>query len=770
MRKHLTYLILYLALGFSVSLNGQIKLGQWRTHLPYKYCNLVEATDEKVFGSATGGLFTYNLEDHSVEKLSKIDGLSDNGVSAMRWSEELKTLALAYQSSNIDIIRNGVIVNLPDIMKKQIPGDKSIYDICFYGSDAFLSTGFGIVVINLEKDEIRDTYYIGDNGDNLKVNQVSIDGIHIYAATDKGVRRGKLDDPFLVDYNAWETLTDIPNAGGIFSCIAWFNNAFFASYSDAAGLQDEVYYNTGTGWINYPYFTGKICREILDQGDYLTLVDESLVNQISRDFLVVNQLNTASPRSATLDSEGDLWTADYGNGLRTKKGGESLQIIPNGPYSTTAHTMAASGNILYTVPGGVTGSWNNQFNVAVLDIFGDEAWDYRKNGESRDLFTLAVDPANPQHLFAGSWGYGLHEFLNGEEVEIYKETNSTLQSIIPGSNYVRIGGLAYDPSGNLWMTNSNVSEPISVLKKDGTWTSFMAGGKLGDYQSLGMILVTSMGHKWGIIPRGNGLFAMDDNGTLDDDSDDIYELVSIVDKYGKVITNDVRSLAEDLNGNLWLGTNQGILVIYSPGRLFSDGSVYAQEILVPRNEEPNEDGTTPADVLLGEQVVTAIEVDGANRKWLGTAGGGVYLVSEDGMEQIQQFNELNSPLLSDNISDICVDGESGEVYFATDKGIISYKADAMSGSNGYNNVVVYPNPVRETYEGLIAIKGLVANSTVKIQDMGGNLVYETESLGGQATWDGKNFRGERVATGVYMIFLSDSDGILTHVTKLLFIH
>jgi hypothetical protein len=239
----------------------------------------------------------------------------------------------------------------------------------------------------------------------------------------------------------------------------------------------------------------------------------------------------------------------------------------------------------------------------------------------------------------------------------------------------------------------------------------------------------------------------------------------VVDKFGKVITNDVRSFAEDRNGNLWLGTNQGIYVMYSPYRLFTEGSVYAQEILIPRN-----DGSGLADPLLGTQVVTSIEVDGANRKWLGTASGGVYLVSEDGLEEIEQYNETNSPLLSNNIIDISVDGASGEVFFGTDKGIISYRGEALQGSTNYSNVVVYPNPVRETYDGPVAIKGLVENTTVKIVDVSGNLVYETESLGGQALWDGTNFRGDRVATGVYLIYLSSADGSIAHVTKLLFIH
>ena len=663
MRKPLSLLFLCLTISFSASVKGQTKLGQWRTHLPYNYCNLAEATNDRIFASSTGGLFSYSLLDNSVELLSKIDGLSDNGVSSMRWSDDLQTLILAYQSSNIDIIRDGLIVNLPDIMNKQIAGDKSIYDIFYYGTDAFLSTGFGIVVINLEKDEIRDSYFIGDNGDALKVNQIAVDETYIYAATDQGVRRGEIDDPFLIDFNSWEILADIPNSGSAFSCIATLSGALFTSYQDPTGTQDEVYYNSGAGWNTYPYFSGKKCMEILGQGDLLTLVDESRVNLISSDYLVVQQLDTGSPRSASLDSDGNIWAADYGHGLVTKVDGVFMEIIPNGPFSTSVFSMASSGNILYASQGGVTGSWNGQFNYATLEVFKANTWDYIQNRSSRDLLVIAIDPADPQHFFAGSWGYGVHEYRDSVEVAVHNASNSSLQSIIPGGNYVRIGGVVFDPAGNLWVTNSNVTEPISVMKSDGTWKSFEADNILTDFNALGEIIVTRTNDKWGIIPRSNGLFAMRDNGTIDDISDDIYERVNIVDKYGKVITNDVRSLAEDQNGNLWLGTNQGILVIYSPSRLFADGSVYAQPIIVPRDEPPGEDGTIPGDVLLGEQVVTAIEVDGANRKWLGTSAGGAYLVSEDGLEQVLQFNELNSPLLSDNIIDICVDGSFGGGVF-----------------------------------------------------------------------------------------------------------
>jgi hypothetical protein len=756
------FFLLAFACG-SVLLTGQVPMGKWRTHLPYQFCTLSEATDNKVFCASTGGLFFYKLDDNSVEKISKVDGLSDNGVSAMRWTQESETLILAYLNSNIDIIRGETVVNIPDIMKKQIPGDKSIYDIFYIGQTAYLSTGFGIVVLNLEKEEISETYYIGDLGNALKVNQVSSDGTYLYAATDQGIRMGLLDDPFLVDFNAWERVDDIPDPGGAFSNIASFNQTLFTSHADPAGQQDQVYYNSGSTWIPYPYFTGKICYEILNQGEYLTLVDDTVVNLINDDLLVVSQLEGLQPRSASIDDNGDLWLASFGSGLITNQGGNKWSITPNGPSSISVFDMEASQNILHAVQGGVTTIWGNSFRSASLQTFQDQQWSTRNNWDDRDLVTLALDPADPMHVYAGSWGWGLVEFTP-QEINRYTETNSSLQTIMPG-NFVRIGGVVFDPGGNLWMTNANVSEPISVLKPDGTWKSFSVDNLLSGYNTLGDVLVNQAGHLWAIVPRGFGLFAMDYNLTVDDTSDDLYRKVSVEDRFGKVITNDVRSFAEDQNGNLWLGTNQGVLVMYSPYRLFTDGELYAQAILIPRR-----DGSGLADPLLGTQIVSTIAVDGANRKWLGTSGGGVYLVSEDGLNEIHHFNSMNSPLLSDNLINICVDGITGEVFFGTDKGIISFKGDALAGSTMYNNVVVYPNPVRETYEGPVAIKGLVAKTNVKITDIGGNLVFETESLGGQAIWDGTNFQGNRVATGVYMIYLSSPDGSLSHVTKLLFIH
>ncbi|MGC9344316.1 MAG: two-component regulator propeller domain-containing protein, partial [Bacteroidales bacterium] len=327
----------------------------------------------------------------------------------------------------------------------------------------------------------------------------------------------------------------------------------------------------------------------------------------------------------------------------------------------------------------------------------------------------------------------------------------------------RLGGLTFDRQKNLWITNSGVAEPLSVLTRDGEWISYRVPEITN--LNLGDIIITQSGHKWFILRGGNGLYVYDDKGTLENDDDDEMKKVSVVDRNNKVITNEIISIAEDRKGNIWLGTNEGVLVYYSPNRVFSGENFYAQQIIVPRN-----DGSGLGDPLLGTETVQCIEVDGANRKWLGTRNGGVFLVSEDGLEEVRAFNTDNSPLLSNNISDIAINDESGEVFFATNNGIISYVSDATEPDDAFSDVYVYPNPVREDYQGNVIISGLVENTYVKITDVNGNLVHESRSLGGQAVWDGKNLRNERVSTGIYLVFCSTEDGLQTHVTKLLFIH
>jgi hypothetical protein len=332
-----------------------------------------------------------------------------------------------------------------------------------------------------------------------------------------------------------------------------------------------------------------------------------------------------------------------------------------------------------------------------------------------------------------------------------------LENIFPGRNYVRICGLAFDRNDNLWLTQSGVPNSIKVLNKDGSWTVLPY---TIDAPTIGDIIITQSGIKWIILPRGHGLFVLDDNNTPSDFNDDLYRKIMVRDQDGKSLPN-IYSIAEDLDGNVWIGTDKGPVVYYDPDRVITE-DVNAYRIMISRN-----DGSGLADYLLGTETITSIAVDGGNRKWFGSNSSGAFLVSGDGKELIHNYNESNSPLLSNLISSIAIDEITGEVWIGTNKGVITVREVATLGGDDMNNIYAFPNPVRETFEGDVTVTGLLRNTNVKITDLSGNLVYETKSTGGQATWDLTAYNGIRVSTGVYLIFCTNEDGSQTAITKLL---
>lgn len=255
------------------------------------------------------------------------------------------------------------------------------------------------------------------------------------------------------------------------------------------------------------------------------------------------------------------------------------------------------------------------------------------------------------------------------------------------------------------------------------------------------------------------MLVFNDNGTLSNTSDDQYKVLNTFEGSGGLPSLDVLSMAEDLDGEIWVGTGRGVAVFYAPDAVFSGGDFDAQQILI------EQDGNI--QVLLETEAVSTIAVDGANRKWLGTQSSGVFLVSADGTEQVHHFTAANSPLPSNTITNITIDGESGEVFIGTDQGVMSYRSDASEGLLEASCAKVFPNPVDRTYDGPITITGMMRDSDVRITDISGNLVYRTTSLGGQAIWPGTDLSGEAVSTGVYLIFATDPTGTSKCNTKVL---
>jgi len=758
-------------------------IGEWTDYQSYANAKNVVDAGEKIYCVTEGGLFSYNKTDNSIQKMSGINGLSDVGVDRLAYSKENNVLVITYKNANVDLLIGNQFFNLSDIKRKQIAADKTINNVLFIGNLAYLSCGFGIVVINLEGKEIKDTYFIGQEGAYVNVQDMTTDGTFLYAATSNGIYKALASEPNLQNYNNWVQLTNIPHANNKFSKIKAFNGKIIANYTtdNDAWTGDELYILDGNIWTRFlPDIT--YVSDLKINGNFIVFSGREdvrvynenfeLVKTVSRFLFEGNVEDFLDPKGAVLDDQNMLWIADHNNGL-IKAGTKNEKIVPDGPVDNKIFSLTVNGNDLWIAAGGWEVAWGNLYNSPQFQLNREGKWSvfnrkvFPAANNYTDIGSVAVDPTNPDHVFAGSWGGGVLEFRDGQFVARYDNFNSTLQTQVPSdptAPFVRIGGMDFDSKGNLWVTNTGVAKVLSVFKTDGKWESFNLSGIANQY-SIGTVVVTQNDDKWVLIPRAKGheLYAL--NSTNDVSKEQRLVAYFTNGKEEQLTEmNDVYCMVVDQNNELWVGTSTGVAVFSDPQKIWEDTPMYATR----PGLNVNNDGVFHP--LLEKESITAIAVDGANRKWFGTKNSGVYLISADGETEIQHFNTENSPLPRNDVSDIAINNNTGEVFIGTSAGLISYMGQATKGSDEFADVYVYPNPVRETYDGPIVVKGLVTDTDVKITDISGNLVYKTTSLGGQAIWDGKNLNGNSCKTGVYLVFMNDPTGDKTKITKLLFIH
>ncbi len=756
--------ILFLSLFWVYAIPG-IPVGAWRDHLSYTRGTHVALSGDIVYCAAGPGLIVFRKDDSSLEKLSKANGLSDVDISSIKWSDENDLLIVGYVNGNLDLISHNKITNLPDILRSSIAGTKSINNITVVDRHAYLSCNFGVVVADLERNEIRETYYLGEGGSRLAVHDIAFDGTYLYAATSSGLFTADINAANLMDFSYWSRMDFLPEPGALFMSLAWFDGSLYAVHMTSSGSYATLVIGENSWDYFSPNSTSPVTLDV--QGNFLSVIKVSELEIYTHGQQLVESIDdygfgSVSIRGAGVDDEGKIWMADRQFGLVRRSGGVYNVLTPPGPRTNNVFSITSYPGRTYFAAGGYNLSMNNLFIHGEYSTFSDGSWRNVRNYDFRDAVYVKEHPDDPGIHLIATWGYGLVEYRNGEYFETYGEENSSLQSIIPGGNYIRIGGMAFDDNKNLWLTNYGVSNPVSVRKADGEWISFPYGGVI-NHDRIGDIIINRLGQKWVQLPRG-GLFVFQNSPAIDNNGEDLTRKLNIVDENNDLLSNDVLSIAEDHNGYIWVGLNDGVVVYYNPSGVFSEDHFYAHRIIVPGLREDE------LGYLLNNETVTSIAVDGANRKWFGTEKSGAFLISPDGRRQIHNFTRENSPLLSNTINDIEIDPASGEVFFGTTEGVVSFRGDATSPNSSFRDVYVFPNPVREDYDGPVTVTGLVKDTVVKITDISGNLVYETVSLGGQAAWDGRNHRGRRVGTGIYLVFLSSPDGSETHVTKLMFIH
>lgn len=773
MKKIILFIITILA-SRTISAQG-VGIGQWEDFLSYKSGISVAEGGGKVYCATKSGIFSLDKSDNSLERLSKINGLADVEATVTGFNQYSNKLIIAYKNSNIDVIDNGLISNLSDIKRKPILGNKSINNVYFINQYAYLACGFGIVVVDMNKVEVSDTYYIGPNGSPINVRDITSDDNYLYAATDAGIYRASVTNPNLANYSAWSLMSGLP--GGVYNTITEFNGKIYTNFSKlmttGAMYQDTAYVYDGAAWAYFippNGFTIKSLRKcngttlVMAQSGAVLTYDADLV---LREYISDYFSSTASCEFAVMDNSGNIWIADNNFGMVGWRPGMGIfSYFPDGPTSPNAVVMNVKENMLAVAPGG---GGNGYFSDGAY-FYNGTSWT-NADGNYPSIINLdtvtninnvLVDPNNSKRVYASTGLVGIIEFYEGVPATLYNHTNSSLQRLtFPGYTPIWTSGLAFDGVSNLWVGNSGVPLSISVKKNDGTWQAFDFSPIIGNTPEIGHILVDRSDQKWIVLARGGGLMVYNGTAASTPNSTNAKKLTMATGN-GALPSNYVVCLAEDMDGEIWVGTDKGITVFYSPENVFSGDNFDAQQILI------EQDGHV--QILLETELIQSIAVDGANRKWIATQNSGVFLMSDDGTKEIYHFDISNSPLFSNDVKSIAINHQTGVVYFGTSKGIIAYRGSATGAGEFFTDVYSFPNPVKPTYDGPIAIKGLVNNTIVKITDISGSLVYEMISEGGQAIWNGKNFSGQRVSSGVYMVFCASQDGTQKMVSKILFIN
>ncbi len=758
------FLLVYCLLFFIGPNWGQstnLAIGQWRTHLPYQAGPFVTQSPTNIYFSTAESILIIDKEEQSIDFLDKVDGLSSTGIKILQYHEPTQILVVIYENSAIDLVyNNGQISTLNQIPNfTNFVGEKSIEEV-YIDSDStiLLAANYGLSRFNLNREEFIWTTFTG-----VPVNNVATWQDQFFLATDEGLYRLPQSSNSPEDFSAWDLLDQEDGFPSLYGskAIGVFENQLYANLDDNLYVYDGTQLNqieTAPSNMDLAY--------LLPRGDYLLIGYQCRggcqgeVRYLSQDGQIrpISSSCVGIPTSIEIDQQGRVWFGDLFRNFRVLSSITSDfcdYLNFNSPYSTENKEIAIYNNEVWLASGGISENFTYRFIDHGVASLIDGQWSiYNRNNNDvfkgpdlsttdDDLFdfiTVAVHPANGK-VYAGSFFEGLVE-IDGDQFTYYNDENSSLGNAVGDSKRTRVSGLAFDDDNNLWISNHTADSPVSVFTRDGIWKNFKPSCNVGEIHQID---VDGSGYKWMASNSSNVGVIVFDEGDFDDPADDRCRIFT--SNNSELPTNQTNCLVADLEGDIWVGTSEGIIIFECGNSAFEAACRGTSRIF-------NEGGFNEA--LLNTEDIQTIAVDGANRKWVGSKNG-VFVLSADGEEEIAHFTSSNSPLLNDNIIDIAINDLNGEVFIGTDDGLISYRSDATRGERVHSdNVRVFPNPVRPDYQGPIAINGLARDANVKITDISGRLVFETTANGGQAIWEGTDYTGRRVATGIYMVYSADN--------------
>lgn len=726
---------------------------QWRAHFAYLGIDELIEMGDKVYALSCNSLFSVDKQTEEIEYYSQLTGLNGSKIAHICYNTLLNKMLVAYQDGKLDIIDSrGEISNISDLYMKQSSMSMYVNDICMHRQYAYLAMNFGIVVVDMRKAEVKETYYIGKDAKEVNVVYLAIEDDNIYAIGGNTLYKANIQDN-VIDYANWYRYT-LPNTQSIQGMRVHANQLCVVLGGTLWTLKNGIWRKK-----QVPFTLTGLC----ESGDRLFgIINTDGVVEIQDDLSATKVI----PRyriSAISAGTGYYWLGTEENGVVRVKDSDYQEFSPDGPISNSSYRLRCFGDRLYVLAGGRWASQNS--NPGIIMYYENGHWTNINNKQLvagakhivYDVMNVAQDPNDTEHYYITTYGTGMLEMYGDSVMKLYLPSNSGLQAVIKDSpdRYTRTDGAIFDDLGNLWVLNAGLSDKsISVMTRSGEWHTLGTG--YTPLHTPGEIMIDKRNPQWKWIPlcRSNtGLVLLQDNGTPTNPADDkVTYRNEWIDQQGKqVLPNNIYSIAQDKDNDIWVGTSAGVFII--PASVDFATSNACERVIIPRN-----DGTDLGDYLLAYEQINCIVVDGVNRKWIGTATSGIFLMSADGQETIAHFTSDNSLLPDDNILSIAIQESTGEVFIGTSSGLVSYMSDAVEPSENFDDLYAYPNPVRPTYKGYITIKGLMDNSEVRITDASGNLVKLLQGNGGEAVWDGTNTVGKRVASGVYTAICNTTDG------------
>ena len=676
----------------------------WKNYLAYGDITDIEPAGNMVYVLSSKALFSYSIKDGRVSTYDKVYPLSDCNISFIAWNNTAKKLIAIYEDYNIDLIdNNDNVFNISDYKDKSTDIDKTVNNVVINGNIAYLCTNFGLVQIDMNEGIIRETYNIGKT-----VLNCAFANNAIYVNTNNGILKGLTKDNLLASAN-WKNTTDQ------------------VSFSHP----NDIKVTTENGYTQYYTYDNTNKCYWTNQSDQK--LQAYTINSDGTKTITVTDIKPDSPQYNYFGfmkmQNGKLYACNGGNWDQNKPA--AIQI-----YNKENNEWTVYDNVNIGTPYGV----------------------YYK-----DPLCMEVDPQNDNHVWVGAQT-GLYEFLNGKVVNHYGADNSTLSyvSYLKGDkNYQIVTSLYYDSNHTLWALcdEPDVSEGVATYSEKTGWSKPDVLPQNSDIDNAKFMGADSYGRIWFCGGRNIGTAVI----CYSADRKNVYTYKTKQNEDGVNLQpmTAMRCLAEDKEGNIWIATNYGVYILNSEYQ--QNPSLGFYQIKVPRN-----DGTNYADYLLASIKSTCIAIDNANRKWIGTENNGIYVISSDNMTQEANFTKTNSALLSDAIEYITVDKQSGRIYIGTDNGLCSVESNATEtfDSMDKDNVWAYPNPVKPDYTGLITVVGLSFNADVKITTTNGIVVAEGRSTGGSFQWDGRDKKGKRVASGIYMVNTATESGESGTVCKI----